>query len=107
MKGEGKSRWFIGLPQALGIVGYIMLVGLFFSQAQSIFGKIDNNFLAPVLMLSLLSFSIMICGILMFAKPYKLFVEGKGTEAMTQVVLTTKWLAVLLGVVFVVMFLVR
>lgn len=64
-----------------------------------IFGQI-NNFLGPVLVLILFATSALICGLLVFYKPYRLFFEGKKKEAVSIVVHTTVWLFVFLAIAF-------
>lgn len=86
-----------GFLQALGVAGYISLVGLFMSNANRILGKMDNTW-APVFALLLFSTSAMICGLLVFLKPYKLFIEGKKKDAVTVVVSTAAWLFLFLVV---------
>lgn len=84
------------LLQALGVVGYIFLIGAFFWQAENWFGnQPDLKFLAPVLMLTLLSTSAMICGLIVFTYPVKLYLKTKKFEPAFKVVLmTAAWLAV-------------
>ncbi len=76
-----------GFLQTLGITFYCFLVGLFFGQANKFFPKQDP-FLAPVLFLILFSASALICGLIVFYKPYRLFFEGKKKEAIDVVVYT-------------------
>lgn len=76
-----------GVIQALGIAFYCILTGTFLWNANSIFGNI-GNFFGPILMLLVLSVSVLICAILVFYTPYKLFIEGKKKEALSVVVTT-------------------
>lgn len=80
-----------GFLQALGVAAYITLVGLFMWNGNNLFGKL-NSFLGPVLILMLFSTSALICGLIVFYKPYKLFLEGKKKEAVTVVISTALWL---------------
>lgn len=82
--------------QALGILSYISLIATFFWQGQNWFGnKPDPKFLAPLLMLSLLSTSAMICGLIVFAYPVKLYLKTKKFEPAFKIVfMTAVWLAV-------------
>lgn len=86
----------IAFLQALGIIGYISLIATFFWQAQNWFGdKPDPKFLAPLLMLSLLSTSAMICGLIVFTYPIKLYLKTKKFEQPFKlVILTAVWLLV-------------
>ena len=92
-----KSIW-TGLPQAGGIALYILGVAGFMYFAPKMFGRVDN-FFAPVLFLSMFVVSAMICSLLMFYQPYQLFLDKMGKEAIAQVLMTTKWLAVFLVLV--------
>ena len=49
--------------------------------------------------LTLFCFSVLTCGLIVFYKPYQLFVEKKGKEAMRLVVATTKWLGLFAALV--------
>lgn len=80
-----------GFLQALGVAAYCTLIGLFMWNANSIVGKM-NNFVGPILILILFSTSALICGLLVFYKPYKLFFADKKKEAIEVVVSTALWL---------------
>jgi hypothetical protein len=80
-----------GFLQALGVAAYCTLVGLFMWNANHIFGQM-NNFFGPILILILLCTSALICGLIVFLKPYKLFFAGKKKEAVTVVISTTAYL---------------
>ncbi|RJR28917.1 hypothetical protein C4564_03760 [Candidatus Microgenomates bacterium] len=86
-----------GLVQAFSVSLYCSTIGLFFFKANEIFGKTPNYF-GPVAFLLLLSVSVLVCGLLVFYKPYKLFFVKKRTEAIDLVVSTTVWLFVFLTV---------
>ena len=88
----------LGLIQAFEVVVYCLGVGLFIWQGDKIFQN-ANYFLAPVLLLILFSVSALICGLLVFYRPYKLFFEGKKKEAIDTVLATTAWLFVFMLVV--------
>lgn len=80
-----------GFMQALGVTVYCSLVGLLFWQGNRLFPKV-NQYFAPVMMLLLLSVSVLVCGLLVFYKPYKLFFAGDKKEAADLVVSTSLWL---------------
>ena len=80
-----------GFLQALGVTVYCALVGIFIWNANHIFGQM-NNFLGPILILILFSTSALICGLVVFYKPYKLFFAGKKKEAIRLVIQTAAWL---------------
>ena len=81
----------LGLLQALGVVAYCTLIGLFIWSGGGLFGLMAP--LAPILMLILFSFSVLVCGLLVFYHPYQLFFDGKKKEAADLVLYTTGWLA--------------
>lgn len=83
----------IGFLQALGVTAYISLVAMFFWQASHYMPKV-NQFLAPIMFLLLLSVSVLVCGLLVFYKPYTLFFSGKKKEAIDVVLFTTACLVV-------------
>ena len=80
----------LGLLQALGVVAYCALVGLFIWSGW-LFGLTVP--LGPALMLILLSVSVLVCGLLVFYHPYQLFFDDKKKEAADLVLYTTGWLA--------------
>jgi hypothetical protein len=80
-----------GFIQALGVTIYCSLVGLLMWKGNTIFGN-TPNFFGPVAVLLLFSVSAMICGLMVFYKPYKLFFDGSKKEAIDLVLATTVWL---------------
>lgn len=89
----------LGFLQALGITVYCSLVGLIFWQGNRLFPKV-NQYFAPVAMLLLLSTSVLICGLSVFYKPYKLFFAGKKKDAANLVISTSLWLFAFLFIFF-------
>lgn len=90
---EKYSLKVAGLIQASGVFLYCLFIGIIFFKAVDWFGKM-NNYIGPVLMLSLLSVSVLICALLTFGYPIILFWEEKKTkEAITLVAYTTAWMA--------------
>ena len=87
---KNTPSWY-GLIQAAEVFVYCLGIGLFMSQGEKIFQKF-NYVLAPVLMLVLFSVSALICGLLVFYRPYKFFLDGKKKEAVDIVLATTAWL---------------
>jgi hypothetical protein len=77
-----------GFFQAFGIALYCSLVGLIFWKADEIFGQM-NNFTGPITFLLMFSVSALICAIIVFYQPYKLFFDGKRKEAASLVLYTT------------------
>ena len=84
----------IAFYQALGVIGYCALISTVLWHGQQWFGRVPS-FVAPFLMLTLLSTSAMICGLLVFAYPVKLYLKTKKYEQPIRIVLmTAAWLAV-------------
>ena len=84
----------VAFLQALGVVAYCSLISLIFWQWQNWFGRV-SNFIGPLLMLILLSTSAMICGLVVFAYPVKLYLKTKKFSPPLKVILSTAaWLAV-------------
>ena len=80
-----------GFLQALGVVLYIGIIGLFINNAEKMFDDLALPF-GPILFLLLFSSSILICAALVLYKPYKLFIENKKKEALDTVVSTAIFL---------------
>ncbi len=91
-----------GFLQAFGVTFYCSLVGLLFWQGNHLFPKV-NQYFAPVMMLLLLSVSVLVCGLLVFYKPYRLFFAEKKKDAINLVLFTSVWLFVFLIVFFLLM----
>ncbi len=87
-----------GLKQATNVAGYILLVVMVMANGNYWFGEDDRGMLAPLLALTVLSVSVLVCALLVLAEPYKLFMAKKGNEALELVISTTKWLVVYLFV---------
>ncbi len=60
---------------------YIVLIGLFFSHAQQIFGNGESAFI-PVVMLTLFVFSALVCGSLILGRPIIWYIDGQKKEAL-------------------------
>ena len=77
--------------QALGILVYVTLVAWLPTNR---FGEsLPQNILTPITILLLLVVSVAIVGMLMFAKPVTLYLDGQKTEAIRLAVYTVLWLA--------------
>lgn len=79
-----------GLFQALAVSVYCMLVGLIFWKGNELFDS--PEYAGPVTVLILFSVSALICLLLVFYRPYNLFVAGKKKEAIDLILSTTLWL---------------
>ena len=93
-----------GVLQALGITFYCSLVGSVMWKGSEIFGK-EDTYITPVAVLVMLSVSALICGLIVFYKPYKLFFEGKKKEAINVVLSTAISLFIILLILFGIMYL--
>jgi len=92
---KNKLPWKEGFVQDLSVAGYVGVVVVFMTNAQDWLGKLDNT-TGPILFLALFVTSALVCGLLVFARPYRLFLNKKGEEALELVLMTAKWLVVLL-----------
>lgn len=78
--------------QAAGLILYIFLVGVLFWRGNEIFGRI-NNYLGPVMVLTLLVTSAIICAIFAFGYPVILVWKyKKPIKAVKLVAFTALWL---------------
>jgi len=84
---------------ALGVLAYVSLVVLFMNNAEKIFGKTDNHFLAPVIFLLLFVLSALITAFLVLGKPILLYLDGKKVEGVKLLFYTIISLAIILVLV--------
>lgn len=84
-----------GFAPALGIVGYIALFTTFITYANKFMPGPDPVW-APLVFLTIFCFSAMVCGLIVFYKPYMLFIDKKQKEAGLLVLSTAKWLGIFL-----------
>lgn len=84
-----------GFLQALGVTLYCLAIGLVVGNGNKLFGNLGLPF-GPVFVLLLFSTSALICGAIVFYKPYKLFTNDKKKEALDTVIATALWLFVFL-----------
>ena len=95
---------FISFLQGLGLSIYISLVGVIFWNGDEWFGKADN-YLGPVLVLTLLVASALICGALALGYPLYIALEKKKLqEAIKIVIYTTLWVVIFFAIVAVARF---
>jgi hypothetical protein len=98
MKNSSPST--IGFLQALGLVGYISLIGTFMYNGEKLVGEPDNLF-GPIFFLTLFSFSVLICAFIALGYPIKLFWIKKEPKKAIQVVgFMTLFLFVFLATIF-------
>ncbi len=89
---------------ALGASGYILLVVsvmTFVSQTQR---NKPDTFLAPIIMLSVLTLSVAVMAYIFFYQPLQLFISGKKKEAVDLFVKTVAFFAGVTMVFFVLLF---
>ena len=101
-----KKECKLGILQALFITFYCSLVGLVMWKGNEIFGRVDS-LIGPIAVLVMLSVSALICGLIVFYRPYKLFFANKKEEAVNVVVSTAISLFVILLILFGIMFFIR
>lgn len=82
-----------GLIPAIELVAYVLLITQFIANGEKFFAHI-NKLLGPMMFLTVFCFSVLTCGLIVFYKPYMLFVGKKGKEAGQLVLSTAKWLGV-------------
>jgi hypothetical protein len=93
-KEKNKLLVLTSLLQALGVTAYISLVAIIFWKGNQWFGKVDP-YLGPVLVLTLLVVSAIICALIVFAKPFLLWQTKKPKKALKLVAYTAAWLVFL------------
>ena len=105
MAKKTKPLLLTSLLQALGTTAYVSLVALIFWRGNQWFGKM-NPYLGPVLVLTLLVISAIICALIVFAKPFLLWQTKKPKKALKLVAYTAGWLVlfffVTLGVLLII-----
>lgn len=79
---------------SLGVLIYISLVAWIMTNAEKIFGKM-NDWLGPVAFLLLFTLSALVVGGLILGKPIMLYLDGKKKDAVRLVIATAAWLAIL------------
>ncbi|MFH2019611.1 MAG: hypothetical protein ABII80_03300 [bacterium] len=89
-----------GLVQSLGLVTYITMIAAFIYNSNKVFDKV-NQFVGPLLFLTLFVVSAMVCSLIMFYEPYQLFAKDKKKEAIELVIATTKFLGIFLLMIIV------
>jgi len=90
---QDKFPYKEGLLHALGIFGYIAVFTVMITSANKFMHGPDPVW-APLVFLTIFCFSVMVCGLIVFYKPYHLFVDNKPKEAGQLVLATAKWLGV-------------
>jgi len=93
----------IAFLQALGLTAYCSLIASIFWRGPQWFGNVPN-FLGPFLMLIIFTTSALICGLIVFSYPVKLYLKTKKPDqSIKLVLLTAAWqivfsLLIMLGI---------
>jgi len=82
-----------GFVPAAEVIGYVVLMTQFMTNGEKFFAHLNKS-IGPIMFLTMFCFSVLACGLIVFYKPYLLFVDKKGKEAIDLVLATTKWLGV-------------
>ena len=83
--------------QAFALGTYFLLVVWFLTSAEKWFGNRPDEFWAPLLFMSLFSFSALICGLIVFFFPFRfMFIEKTPKKAIEVVVFTAIFLFLLI-----------
>jgi len=89
-----KSQYILNsFLSALGVLGYVCLIGWLLFNGENIFGKQDS-FIMPILLLLLLIISASITGLLVLGKPIHLYLNGLKKQGITLFLVTLGWLAI-------------
>lgn len=95
-----KKVWVAGLLQAVGLSAYIVAIAEFIRNASNIFPPM-NNFTGPLIFLALFTFSALMCGLITFFYPVKLFfIDKQQNEAIEVVLFTVLFLFIFLLLAF-------
>jgi hypothetical protein len=82
---------------SLGVLVYIFLISLIMNNGDRIFGSVDNEVFAPVMVLLLFVFSALLTGGLVLGKPIMLYIDGQKKEGVKLLFYTGACLFVLLA----------
>ncbi len=86
---------------AAGAMAYISFISWFLSNAENWFAKAEDDIWAPIAMLSLLTLSVAVMGVLIFGRPVLLYLNNQKKEAIGFLFYTLGWLCLaVLGVFF-------
>src|SRR3989338_1522382 len=88
----------IGLAQALGVTAYCSLIGLIFWKGNEWFGRMPDYF-GPVLMLTLLSTSALICALITLAYPaFLIWKKNQLVKALKLIGFTAAWMVLVVAI---------
>ena len=80
-----------GLINAVLAGGYVSLVALFMSNAESIFGK-EDGFFGTIVFLMLFVLSATVMGTLILGKPVMMYIDGQKKEGVKLLGITIAWI---------------
>lgn len=100
-KSETISKSFL---HALGVLVYVSLVVLLMNNIDRLFDGRPAPFWGPLAMLLLFVLSVAIVGILVFAKPVMMYLEGAKKEGIALLVYIVAWLALITCLIIVIVF---
>ncbi|HRY60370.1 MAG TPA: hypothetical protein P5096_03245 [Patescibacteria group bacterium] len=89
------SLYLQGLINAVLAAAYVSLIALIMSHGENIFGK-EDGFLVPFIMLLIFVLSAAVMGILVFAKPIMLYIDGQKKDAVKLLGYTVGWISVVI-----------
>jgi len=101
MKNSTLVRW--GATHAFGVLLYIFLLAIFFSEANNWFGQADQKIVTPVAALMLFVFSALVTGGLVLGKRLMLYFDGHKKEGVKLLFFTGLGLFVFMALAFVVL----
>jgi len=90
------------IADALGTAVYVFLVSQIMTHSNQLFGKVENNFLAPMVFLLMFVFSALVTGYLVLGKPIMMYMDGQKKEALRLLFYTGAFLFILMLIGFIV-----
>ncbi|MFA7243901.1 MAG: hypothetical protein WC080_01240 [Patescibacteria group bacterium] len=88
------SLMWRGVINAIGIAAYVVLVVLFLNNGEKIFGKM-NSIIGSATFLMVFVLSALVVGILSVGKPLMLYFDGKKKEAISLLLYTVLFVAII------------
>jgi len=85
------SKPFLGFLQASGLVGYVILISMFFKYIPKKLDDGSSEFLAPIIMLLLFVISAVMSSSIVLGSSAVLFWERKYSDAFSLVAWTVGW----------------
>lgn len=83
------------LAHAFGVLIYVSAVAWIMTNGDQLFGQVSETILGPISFLLLFVLSAAVVGLLVFAKPVMMYLDGMKKEAIVLLVYTLAWLALL------------